>query len=214
MWFLVDLWVITIKKAIILYTYGTVCRDWVNRAWTTDHTTWTCKRFVYSVQNNKIVWLSNMADTFVRSSWGVQRCVGFFSWLCFLDADWLKRQTPVTQIPDSVTAWKTGPDLGWILIFVHRVPKSKSARSIVNFSNQCNLPFRHQLYCSKALRRDIFVSVAIVIFARHPLCTLLHTCAALTLSLDPFPPRSDQPSFSLSVSHRRYIIQYGELGIW
>ena len=26
--------------------------------------------------------------------------------------------------------------------------------------------------------------------------------------------RSDQPSFSLSVSHQRYIIQYGELYIW
>ena len=30
---------------------------------------------------------------------------------------------------------------------------------------------------------------------------------------DPFTPRSDQPYFSLSVSHQRYIIQYGELGI-
>ena len=30
---------------------------------------------------------------------------------------------------------------------------------------------------------------------------------------NPFTPKSDQLQFSLSVSHQRYIIQYGELGI-
>ena len=32
------------------------------------------------------------------------------------------------------------------------------------------------------------------------------------LNLNPFTPKSDQLQFSLSVSHQRYIIQYGELG--
>ena len=30
---------------------------------------------------------------------------------------------------------------------------------------------------------------------------------------NPFTPKSDQLQFSLSVFHKRYIIQYGELGI-
>ena len=34
-----------------------------------------------------------------------------------------------------------------------------------------------------------------------------------TLAFNPFTPKS-QLQFSLSVSHQRYIIQYGELGIW
>ena len=44
-------------------------------------------------QNNKIVWLSNMGrHIFLRNSWGAQRFVGFFSWLCFSVTDWLGRQ--------------------------------------------------------------------------------------------------------------------------
>ena len=31
------------------------------------------------------------------------------------------------------------------------------------------------------------------------------------IKINPFNPRSDQLQFSLSVSHQRYIIQYGEL---
>ena len=30
--------------------------------------------------------------------------------------------------------------------------------------------------------------------------------------INPFTPKSDQLQFSLSVSHQRYIIQYGEFG--
>ena len=33
---------------------------------------------------------------FVRNSRGAQRFLDFFSWLCFLDADWLSRQSPIT----------------------------------------------------------------------------------------------------------------------
>ena len=54
-------------------------------------------------QNNKIVWLSNMADTFfLRNLGGAQRNVGFFSWLCFTDADWLNRQIPDTFNQETV----------------------------------------------------------------------------------------------------------------
>ena len=50
-------------------------------------------------QNNKIVWLSNMADTFfVWNSRGAQRFVGFFSWLRLSDADWLGGLTLITRM--------------------------------------------------------------------------------------------------------------------
>ena len=50
-------------------------------------------------QNNKIAWLLNMGrHIFLRNSRGAQRHVGFFSWLCFSNADWLVRGTPVTWI--------------------------------------------------------------------------------------------------------------------
>ena len=42
-------------------------------------------------QNNKI-WQTHC----LRNSWSTQRFLGFFSWLCFSDADWLGRQTPIT----------------------------------------------------------------------------------------------------------------------
>ena len=48
-----------------------------------------------------------------------------------------------------------------------------------------------------------------------PLTLFLFVCLHPEMWLiNPFTPRSDQPWFSLSVSHQRYIIQYGELGIW
>ena len=52
----------------------------MNRARNADHAAKTCERFVYSIVNNKIVWLSNMADTFFlwRNVGGAQRNVGFF----------------------------------------------------------------------------------------------------------------------------------------
>ena len=42
-------------------------------------------------RNNKIVWLSNMADTFLRNSRGAQRFVGFF-FLIVLFGFWLAEQ--------------------------------------------------------------------------------------------------------------------------
>ena len=43
--------------------------------------------------------------------------------------------------------------------------------------------------------------------------TILTWCG-FSRPINPFTPKCDQPWFSLSVSHQRYIIQYGELGIW
>ena len=48
-------------------------------------------------QNNKIVWLSNVANTFLAKFTRCAKVCGLiFSWLCFRDADWLSRQTPIT----------------------------------------------------------------------------------------------------------------------
>ena len=42
-------------------------------------------------QNNKIVWLANMTENTKCA-----KVCGLFSWLCFWDADWLGKQTPIT----------------------------------------------------------------------------------------------------------------------
>ena len=48
-------------------------------------------------ENSKNVRLSNMADTFLDKLMRCAKVWGlFFSWLCFLDADWLGRRTPIT----------------------------------------------------------------------------------------------------------------------
>ena len=47
-------------------------------------------------QNNKIFWLSSMTDACFKNSRNAQRFVGFFFLICFSDADWLSRQTPIT----------------------------------------------------------------------------------------------------------------------
>ena len=49
-------------------------------------------------QNNEILWLSNMADkSFFRDIHEVRKGLwAFFSWLCFMDAYWLSRQTQIT----------------------------------------------------------------------------------------------------------------------
>ena len=77
---------------------ATQAKIWVNRARNADHAVKTCERFVYSIVKitRLYVYQTCMADTFFSNSRGVQRFVGFFSWLCFLDADWLGRQTPIT----------------------------------------------------------------------------------------------------------------------
>ena len=67
-----------------------VRRDHVNRAQNADHATRTCEILYYS-QNNKIVWLSNMADTLV---WEIHEvCKGLWSFfLIVYFRCWLARQ--------------------------------------------------------------------------------------------------------------------------
>ena len=93
---LVDLWVIKIKS---LWSFAHVVRrDHVNRARNTDHAARTCERFVlFYGQNNKTVWLSNMADIFLKQIYEVRKGMwAFFSWLCFPGSDWLGRQALIT----------------------------------------------------------------------------------------------------------------------
>ena len=60
---LVDLWVVKIKKPMILCAI--VCKDYANTARNADHAARICERFVYSiVKITGLYQLSNMADTF------------------------------------------------------------------------------------------------------------------------------------------------------
>ena len=87
--FLQSMWLEFSTSLISLWSFVRIVRrDQVNR---------TCKNFVYSItQNNKIVRLSNMADTFFEKSMRCTKVVFCFSCLCFLDAEWLNRQSPIT----------------------------------------------------------------------------------------------------------------------
>ena len=87
--FLQSMWLEFSTSLISLWSVVRIVRrDQVNR---------TCKNFVYSItQNNKIVRLSNMADTFFEKSMRCTKVVFCFSCLCFLDAEWLSRQSPIT----------------------------------------------------------------------------------------------------------------------
>ena len=45
------------------------------------------------------VWLSNMADTFLEKRTRCTKvCEHYISWLCFLDVNWLARQTLITGL--------------------------------------------------------------------------------------------------------------------
>ena len=70
--------------------------------WQREHT----KGLFYS-QNNKIVWLTNMADTFFWEIPEMRKGLwAFFSRLCFSDADWLGKQALVTwTISWQTTYW-------------------------------------------------------------------------------------------------------------
>ena len=85
---LVDLWVM-----ILCARSTSRSREQSTKRRSRSENMW--KVCLFYSQNNKIVWLSNMADTFWRNSRGAQRFVGF-SWSCFSDADWLGWQTPIT----------------------------------------------------------------------------------------------------------------------
>ena len=56
---------------------------------------------LFCSQDNKIVWLSNMADTFLRNSRGAQRFVGFH-FLTVLFGCWLAGQTNCDHVVIAV----------------------------------------------------------------------------------------------------------------
>ena len=92
---LIDLWV------ICLWSFAhMVRRDQVNTDHTVQHRSYSenlWKVCLFCSQNNKIVWLSNMARHILRNVQGVQRFVGFFLFLDFaFHADWLSRWSHVT----------------------------------------------------------------------------------------------------------------------
>ena len=79
---LVDLWVIKIKR---LWSFAClVCRDHVNSTKRRSHSKNLWKVCWFCSQNNKIVWLSNMADTFFFERF--TRCAMVFGLFFVLDA--------------------------------------------------------------------------------------------------------------------------------
>ena len=74
---LVDLWVIKIKKPMILCACST-SRSREQSTKYADHTARTC---LFYSHNNKIVWLSNMEDTFLEKFTSCAKVCG----ICFLN---------------------------------------------------------------------------------------------------------------------------------
>ena len=90
--------------------------DHVNRARNADQAARTCERFVYS-----IVTVTRFLDyeawhICLRNSQGAQRYMGFFSSLCFSDADWLDRQTLITWSWEQTNTNETIVKHNWFTI--------------------------------------------------------------------------------------------------
>ena len=82
--------------------------------------------------------------------------------------------------------------------------------------NNCNLFFADILVYFKACLPMEFTTMKSRWDESEQLCCYFCSFKVKTLNTceesNPFTPSSDQPWFSLSVSHQRYIIQYGEFG--
>ena len=96
----VDLYVIKIKKPMVLCKRNTSRSSEQNmkRQSRSENMRKVC---LFCSEDNKVLWLSNMADTFLEKFTKAQRTVSFFSWLCFRDVDWLGIQSPITWQPSS-----------------------------------------------------------------------------------------------------------------
>ena len=105
-----------------------VHRDQMNRARNIDHAARTCQRFsLFYSQNNKIVWLSNMAEHFWRNSRGAQRFVGFY-YLSVRFRCWLaERQTPIT--------WRAGWKYCILLPYAEKQPTRDNLNRHSVYSN-------------------------------------------------------------------------------
>ena len=136
---------------------------------------------LYIGQNNKIFWLPNMTDTFVWEIHEVRKGVVCFSWLCFSDADWLGRQTPITWCGEQVIleGRKRGKDeIKWN----EKMVEGKERRECVyiSFDNVAN--WRELgLWCSKVGRafRKIcveawFFSACFFLLQKSPFAGLIY----------------------------------------
>ena len=96
-----------------------VCGDQVNSARNADHAVRTCEKFVYSIV--KITRLNDYhtsRPTHFEEIYAVRKGMWvFISWLCFADADWLSRQTPVTWFVCSSNCAKLPPESVFCLVF-------------------------------------------------------------------------------------------------
>ena len=90
---LVDLWVIKIKKPMILCARSTSRSN--EQSTKRRSRSENVRKFCLSYnQNNKIVWLSSMADTCFGEIDEMRKGLwAFVSWRCFSGADWLARRT-------------------------------------------------------------------------------------------------------------------------
>ena len=93
---LVDLWVTTIKKPMILCARS-ASRSREQSTKRRSHSENTREVCLFYSQNNKLLWLSNMSDTFFEKCTRCAKVWGLFSWLYFSDPDWLDRQPPITS---------------------------------------------------------------------------------------------------------------------
>ena len=94
---LFDLWVIKIRKTMILCARSTSRpNEQMNKrtaARNADQAARTRERFVYSIVKVKeCMIIRHFVEKFTRCA----KVSGLFSWLYFSDADWLGRQTPIT----------------------------------------------------------------------------------------------------------------------
>ena len=90
---LVDLWVIKIKSpwSFAHHSRSRSSEQSTKRRSRSENMGKVC---LFCSKNNQIA--DSWQKHFWRNSWGAQRFVGFFSWLCVSEADWLGEQPPIT----------------------------------------------------------------------------------------------------------------------
>ena len=91
---LVDLWVIKINKPMILCARS-MSRSSEQSTKHRSHSENMQKVCLFYSQNNKMLWLSNMADTFVEKFTRCAKACGLF----LPGSDWLGRQALITWLP-------------------------------------------------------------------------------------------------------------------
>ena len=113
---LVDLWVIKIKKSMILCARSTSrSREQNTKRRSRSENMW--KVCLFYSHNKKIAWLSNVADTCFEKFTKRAKVCGLFFLFLFLGADWLDRETQIarnlTKIKKekSFQSWTVSRDL-------------------------------------------------------------------------------------------------------